>query len=159
MLPYAKLALIALEMCGTYSINTNSNKFVGDLKPITSPNKIIKFIDNYEKLNPRFKGIRKLKDILKFIKGGSASPIESRLFIKLCGSRKEGFYDCRGLTMNEPIRLSYEAAKIAGQAIVIPDILSKKLKVAIEYNSSQFHESNEQGQKDRRRRDALVYDG
>ena len=48
---------------------------------------------------------------------------------------------------------------IAGQDYIIPDISCKKKKVAIEYDSAQFHENTERGQRDKRRRDALVKDG
>ena len=61
--------------------------------------------------------------------------------------------------MNKSVNISKEAQRIAGQSIIIPDIFNEKKKVAIEYNSSQFHDNFEQGQKDQRRRDALVYDG
>ena len=85
--------------------------------------------------------------------------MESRLFIKLCGGRKYGLYECKNLKFNERVPLSSNARKIAGQDFVIPDLSSQKHKVAIEYNSAQFHEEIIQGQKDQRRRDALVHDG
>lgn len=158
-LPYSQLALIAFEMCGTYAIDPCARNFVSDLAPATTPKKIEQYVKDYARLNPHFKGKRKIEAILAILKEGAASPMESRLFIKLCGARKDGFYGCRGLDMNLPVQLSTEACKIAGQPIVYPDLLSSKFKIAIEYNSAQYHESNKQGQKDRRRRDALVYDG
>lgn len=146
-------------MCGTYSIDPISHKFIDNLAPLTTPENIKKFLSDFEKKNTKFKGKRTINNVVKFIEANSASPMESRLFIKLCGSRNEGFYSCRELIMNKQIQLSKEARKIAGQNVVIPDIVCEKLKLAIEYNSAQFHESSEQGQKDCRRRDALVYDG
>ena len=159
VLPYAQLALIALELCGKYSIDPQTHTFEKDLMPATTPKKIASFIKKYEKHNPHFRGKVKLNDVMNITRENSASPMESRLFIKLCGKRKEGFYGCRDLAMNQTVQLSEAAAKIAGQKIVVPDILNNKHKVAIEYNSAQYHESSEQGQKDARRRDALVYDG
>lgn len=159
LLPYPQLALIALEMCGTYAIDPSTRNFIGNLMPATTSKKVKEYINEYEKLNPHFKGKRKIKSIVNFLGEKSASPMESRLYIKLCGDRKEGFYGCRNLIMNQPVRLSEEACKIAGQPVVYPDLINLKHKVAIEYNSAQYHETNEQGQKDRRRRDALVYDG
>lgn len=159
VLPYAQLALIALELCGKYSIDPKTHTFVKDLMPATTPEKIAKFVKNYEKHNPHFRGKVKLNDAMDFVKENSASPMESRLFIKLCGKRKAGFYGCRDLSLNQSVQLSVDAAKIAGQKIVVPDIINQGRKVAIEYNSAQYHESSEQGQKDARRRDALVFDG
>lgn len=159
ILPYEHLALIALEFCGTYSIDPQTHNFEKDLTPATTPKMIENYIKCYEKHNPNFRGKSKLKDVVEFIKPNSASPMESRLFIKLCGKRKKGFYGCCDLEMNQPVKLSDDASKIAGQKIVTPDILNEKLKVAIEYNSAQHHESSDQRQKDARRRDALVHDG
>ncbi len=146
-------------MCGTYAIDPSTRDFVGDLKPTTNPEKIGKYVKEYERLNPHFKGKKKLSSISTFLEENSASPMESRLYIKLCGDRKEGFYGCRNFKMNQAVNLSEDACKIAGQAVVYPDLLNQKFKLAIEYNSAQYHESIEQGQKDRRRRDALMYDG
>ncbi len=85
--------------------------------------------------------------------------MESRLYVKLAGQKSKGLYECKDLRMNKEISLSTDASKISGQHIIKPDISHIRKKVAIEYDSSQFHETTEQGQKDKRRRDALVKDG
>ena len=97
--------------------------------------------------------------ICKYAKEQSASPMESRLYIKLCGPRIKGFYECKNIKLNQQVKLSNKAKLIAGQDIVVPDLSCKSKKVAIEYDSAKFHESTTQGQRDKRRRDALVYDG
>ena len=84
--------------------------------------------------------------------------MESRLYLKLCGPRTKGFYQCSNLKMNRAVKISAKAQRIAGQQYIIPDISNASNKVAIEYDSSQFHEETEQGQRDKRRRDALVHD-
>lgn len=159
LLSVEKLALIVLEMCGTYSINPINKNFERKLPLQITTESLKAYIKKYEKLNPGFHGVNNLKKICKFINNGAASPMESRLYIRLCGNRKNGYYGCTGLEMNKSVKLSKEAAKIAGQNIVIVDILCKRLKVAIEYNSAEYHENSAQGQKDSRRRDALVFDG
>lgn len=85
--------------------------------------------------------------------------MESRLYYKLCGPRNMGLYGCKDLIMNCDVQLSAGAKTISGQEFVRPDILCYKSKVAIEYDSAQYHENVSQGQRDKRRRDALVYDG
>ena len=159
-LNYYELALLIHEFMGTFSITNNlEEKFMTNLPPITTKKKLQKYIVLYKKTNPRFNGAAKIKDILNFTSENSASPMESRLYIKLCGPRLKGLYGCKNLKLNEGVELSNSASKIAGQRIIKPDISNKEHKVAIEYDSSQFHESVEQGQKDKRRRDALVHDG
>lgn len=159
ILPYEQLALISFEMCGTYTIDPCSHNFINNLKAQTSYSEINEYVNKYKKLNSKYKGSKNMQDVLKVLGENSASPMESRLFLKLCGPRNRGFYGCKDLTMNSPVQLSSKAAKVAGQSIVIPDISCVKSKVAIEYNSTMYHENQKQGQKDRRRRDALVYDG
>lgn len=100
-----------------------------------------------------------MKQMCPLLEKNSASPMESRLFAKLCGPRKLGLYGCKNLKFNVPAKVSAEALQIAGQRQIIPDLSCAKKRVAIEYNSTQYHESSIQGQKDQRRRDALVHDG
>lgn len=159
ILSWEQLALISMEMCGSYSFDVKTNEFIKNLKPQTSLSKIKTYVHNFEKLNQRYPNIKSVHKVLQTTNNGSASPMESRLYIRLCGERKDGFYGCTGLELNKPIQLSNKASKIAGQKVVVVDILCKKSKVAIEYNSAQYHENSIQGQKDSRRRDALVLDG
>ena len=158
-LPYEQLFLVALELCGTYTLCTQNGNFASGIPAITTPEKLRDYLNKYKRLNYNVCGIDKLNAICNLVEANSASPMESRLFIKLCGGRKYGLYECKNLKFNECVPLSSSARKIAGQDFVIPDLSSQKHKVAIEYNSAQFHEELIQGQKDHRRRDALVHDG
>lgn len=159
VLQFENLCLLILEMCGTYSIDEEQCNFVSEIRPITTIEKIYNFTLRYKNAIPYAKGTKNVLQALKFLKDGSASPMESRLFIKLCGPRTKGFYGCKNLKFNRKIDISIAAQKIAGQNLIIPDIVNLEHKVAIEYDSSKFHENIQQGQKDKRRRDALVYDG
>ena len=159
LLPFLQFCLIAYEFCGTFTIDHNTKNFVNNIEPITNKIKIENFIAKIEKKNKNAKSIKIIKNLLEVLEDGAASPMESRLFLKLCGNRKLGLYGCKNLKFNQNIEMSTQAQKIAGQRIIIPDIVNKQRKVAIEYNSSMFHEDSVQGQKDQKRRDALVYDG
>lgn len=159
-LSYCELALLIHEFCGTYSISNNPEiGFINDIPPLTSISKLKSFIKQYSSTTSNIRNIRNLKDILNFASNDSASPMESRLFIKLSGPRSKGLYGCKNLKLNKKIQLTNSASRISGQRTIKPDISNIKEKVAIEYDSSQFHENSEQGQKDKRRRDALVKDG
>lgn len=159
-LNYYELALLVLEFCGNYSIaNDTAAGFINDIMPITSVERIHEFVEQYSKDFCPIKGLKNLKEILAFASDYSNSPMESRLFIKLCGPKSKGLYGCKGLELNKRVSVSDSASKIAGQKTIIPDISNKLKRVAIEYDSAQFHENTEQGQRDKRRRDALVKDG
>lgn len=159
-LNYIELSLLCMEFCGTYSINNLQPQVLQtNIKPITSISKILKYVDKYSKINKWARGIKKLRFVLKYVKDNSSSPMESRLFLKLCGPKNLGLYGCKNFTLNTSVPLSKKSKRICGQSIVVPDISNKSYKIAIEYDSAQFHESTIQGQKDKRRRDALVNDG
>lgn len=158
-LNYEELFLLILELCGSYSINPLDKSFVNNIFPITNIKTIKNYLARYKNMNPYAKGVNKLLKICKYAKNDSASPMESRLFIKLCGPKIQGLYECKNLKLNQKINISKKAQLIAGQNIIIPDISSRKNKVAIEYDSAQFHENTTQSQRDKRRRDALVHDG
>ena len=85
--------------------------------------------------------------------------MESRLYIKIAGPRSKGLYGCKKLIFNKTTKISNSAKKIAGQEYIRPDLSNATNKVAIEYDSAVFHKNTEQAQRDKRRRDALVYDG
>lgn len=158
-LNYFELALLVHEFCGTFSIQNNQEGFINDIPTLTTVMKLKKFVSACTDKISQINGLRNLKSILEFASDNSASPMESRLFIKLCGKRFLGMYGCKNLKQNRKIFISKEASQIAGQNYIIPDISCLSKKVAIEYDSSQFHETSEQGQRDKRRRDALVNDG
>ena len=158
-MPIEALALIAFEFCGTYSINPLSGQLQTVVNQIMTTKSFETYLSQYLNFHSYTKGKKKLQEIVKILADNAASPSEARLYIKLCGDRKFGLFGCKNLEMNKSVKISKEAQRIAGQAIIVPDIINEKKKIAIEYNSSQFHENFEQGQKDQRRRDALVYDG
>lgn len=158
-LNYEELFLLILELCGSYSINPLDNSFTNNIYPITDIKTIKNYLTRFKNMNPYAKGVNNLLRICKYAQNASASPMESRLYIKLCGPKKQGLYECKGLKLNQKINISKKAQLIAGQDYIIPDITCIKKKVAIEYDSAQFHENTTQGQRDKRRRDAMVHDG
>ena len=101
----------------------------------------------------------KTKKVAMELKSNSASPQESRLFIKLCLPRKYGSYGVKGFVFNKPIKLSQRSYNILGQTTIKPDLVNEATKVAIEYDSAAFHENSEQNKRDKLRLDALHNDG
>lgn len=158
-LTFESLFLLVCELCGTYSLDVKNNTFVPGQIPATTINKVNKYKDTLLKSQKYFRGKTILNKVLLIAKDRSFSPMESKLLLKLSGPRNMGMYGIKNIELNSPVKLSKEASLIAGQNIVVPDLSIPLYKVAIEYDSSQFHENITQGQKDKRRRDALVQDG
>lgn len=158
--PVEHVMMYGLEMCGTYSMPIiEGADFNNELTPITNSRKIIKYVKNLENSYLRFKGIRKAKYASGMLRDFSASPRESMLYILLCIARKFGGFAVDGIELNQPIRLTKGAAKICGQKTIIPDLSIKKKKIAIEYDSNQFHDNSRQNIIDKSRLNALAHDG
>lgn len=153
------LSLMLMEFAGTYTITPETQQATNVNSKLISFNQSTNYLNKYCNLNKNGHGLHKIAKAITFCAENSASPMESRLYIKLCGPRSLGFYGCKNLKMNAPINVSNKSALIAGQKTIVPDISCIKKKVAIEYDSSQFHENVIRDQKDKRRRDALVNEG
>lgn len=158
VLSFEQLFLLISELCGSYSLDVANRDFETGLAPATSIEKVKKFKNTLLKDVDFFKGQTQLNKVLQYARDNSFSPMESKLLLKFSGPRCLGMYGIKGLDLNKPVKLSKKASLIAGQSTVIPDLSISKYKVAIEYDSAQFHEDVKQGQKDKRRRDALVKD-
>lgn len=160
ILSIEKLMLLGLEICGNYTVLPNPDSSLStNIRPLTSTEKIQDYVLKFIKYNPGFKGCRKVLDVIKFLKNNSASPLESRLYTILCFPRKYGGYGLKNAVLNKEISLSKHASKIVRQKIIKPDICVQKKKIAIEYDSDQFHDNSFQNRKDKLRLDALTYDG
>lgn len=89
----------------------------------------------------------------------SASPQESRLYIILTLPRSYGGFGVKNLKFNCRIGLSKEAQTICGKKHIKPDLCNPKTKIAIEYDSDAYHSEISQNRTDKKRLDALMYDG
>ena len=156
---YEKLMLLGYEICGTYSYNENSPiGFSNNISPLTSVQNILNFIVKLQKCSYNFPGLKNAKKAADYLLDCSASPQESRLSILLAGPRSVGAFGLKNCCLNRKVKLSNKAASICNQPYVYPDICILNKKIAIEYDSDYFHDEN-QNRKDKRRINALQYDG
>lgn len=166
---FETLVMLGNEFCGCY-VSTKDEAFDMDApvkgfasayQPITSTDKILRLITLLRRNGHHnyFKGINKATEALKCITNNSFSPRESMIYAMLSGPRKYGMFGIKDIKMNNKIKLSYDAAQIAGQSTIYVDLCIPKYKIAIEYDSRMFHEQVAQGQRDKRRADALTFSG
>lgn len=152
--------LVGYELCGNYSFSENNQEgFIANVEPLTNKTNILKYINKLDKLNNEYKGLSKAKSFANSIYENSNSPQESRACILLCSKRSDGGYGLKGFKLNQKIPLSKEAAQICFQNTIMPDLSNTANKIAIEYDSSEFHDNFEQNQKDKLRINALQHDG
>lgn len=156
----AMLALLGLELCGTFSLsNIPENRFCKEIRPLTSIDKIRAYIAKLDKLPRKPRYLQKAKEIAKYLADGSASPQESRLWTALCLPPKYGGFGLGGFKMNAKVLLSKEASSLVGAKYIRPDISNEVSKIAIEYDSDAYHDNELQNRKDKMRINALHHDG
>lgn len=156
--PQIRLMLLAMELCGNYALDLNSK--TGFINKIPQATNISKLKSATTKINGLYFGKSEIaQDTLKWIGENSASPAESKLFLLLCGPRKLGLFQVRTLLLNYRIDLSNEASAICKFSSIRPDLCNPQVKLAIEYDSKQFHENVEANQNDKSRLVALQHDG
>ena len=148
-----------MEICGRYSIDPqNSDNFVNNCMPITTPKSISNYIKLLKKEKSYIHGLRNAEFVATLLSPNSFSPQESRLYIILTAPHKVGGFGVKDLVLNEPVNLSKEAVEICGQDIIIPDISSSNKKIAIEYDSDTFHDDSNQNRRDKLQINALKHD-
>ena len=137
-----ELALILCEMMGTYSLNPGRpGGMVQRPRPMTD-------LGSIEGLLPAcggIKGCRTLARAAKLAFPGSASPMETKLTLRLCLPVCKGGYGLKLLSLNAPVEVERIGKGFSDKGIRRPDILiapwpgSGASPVAIEYDGEDYH--------------------
>lgn len=160
ILKFSDLMLAGLELCGSFTISKDiTQNLTTDINQVTSKTKIINFLNKLHAQNSHAQSIWYAKMAAHYLADGSNSPQESRLFIMLCGPRRYGGYGIKNMLLNQGVKLSNKSKKILNQNFIYPDICNKDKKIAIEYDSKEFHDNTDQNTKDKLRIDVLQRDG
>ncbi len=141
-LPELELALILCEMMGTYSLAPGRpGGMVQRPRPVTDPGSIERFLASCRGI----KGCRALARAARLAFPGSASPMETKLTMRLCWPVSKGGYGLKLLSLNAPIEVERLGEGPVGKAVRKPDILiapwpgSGASPVAIEYDGEDYH--------------------
>lgn len=151
-LPFGALLALGYELCGCYPLE---GKEYLVRHPLCSPNRLTAFCSKLR----RFKGSEAAKAAARYVLAKSASPAETSLAIIATTPRNYGGFGVKGARLNEPVRLSCEAERIAHGSMLVCDILWPEFGVAFEYDSSLYHSNATQLSRDSRRRSALAAQG
>jgi hypothetical protein len=142
-----QLILLGLQLC--------SHKHGKPYEAITTKEKIEAFLANA--LGHR--GHRKAMRALKYVKNGSASIMESLMYMILTLPYALGGYGLDGAVFNHRIEINGDVRQILGKNNCYADLYYKKAKLAVEYDSFAYHKSPFEQGKDNIRADALEKQG
>lgn len=132
-----RMALVACEFAGSYRLAAGDKNTTYDLAPLMTCEDAYAFARS----TPRPYGIKRLQTALDLAFNHSASPMESALALMLTLPPKMGGYGLPRPTLNEELSTGEWAAFWDGGDIVTPDLLWREARLAIEYESDEFHGS------------------
>lgn len=142
-----QLILLGLQLC--------SHPQGKPSEAITSKQKLSAFLAQ----TAGHRGHRKALRALKYVENGSASIMESIMYMILRLPNSLGGYGLDGAVFNHEIKLTGEARKLLGQNRCFADLYYKKEKLAVEYESFAHHSSPSEQSRDIMRADALERQG
>lgn len=143
---------LALEMCGSYAIDVHDEQ-MGFCKrpPLTSASKLQAYANRLHKQNGGAKSLHHLR----YVADNSASPRETALCMLLCMPPRFGGYGLALPELNKRIELSPSAQLVLGNRYFECDLYWVDKRVAVEYDSAQYHTAQEKQERDAIRRNLL----
>lgn len=153
--PIIELVMFGMQICGTYALDPLAPAGYRDhIEPLTSTDRLRRFESQLQRLNPRSPSV----NALRWVTDGSASPMETAVFLSLCLPPLYGGYGFPVPQLNQKIALGNEAAKMALQRSITPDMTWPDRMVCVEYDSD-LHATSSGIARDARRRSTLGYLG
>lgn len=151
-LGFGQLANLIMELCGTYNRLPDSSQTLYGCAPCTS----VQRIQSFARTSRSLKGTSALLRACEFALDNSASPRESALVLLLCAPYCEGGYGLPLPQMNYRIATEASSPASVRRRDLFIDLCWPKHRLAVEYDSAEFHAADERLENDACRRDALV---
>lgn len=149
--PFPELIRIGMELCGTYSMDENSEEGFRGREPLSSTTALERFILK----SGGATGAKQARRALRYIANGSASPAETNLTILLCLPTSLGGFGLPLPQLNKQIEIGKGGKAITRKQFFKCDLLWPEIRTAIEYDSDSWHTGQEQQADDASRRNAL----
>ena len=136
------LVQIGMELCGHYRmVGALSNSLVRSRRTIyncdvlTTPERIRDFLANVR----GFPGISRARRAARYLVSGSASPMETILYLLLCLPRTLGGYGMPAPSLNVKRGVNKSASKFTFARTLVPDLYWSEARLDVEYDSEEFH--------------------
>lgn len=142
-----RLAEIGLNLCGRYYINLDTGDIDDRLEFLTTPARISRYLDK----TPDLRGSVKARKALRWVKGNSGSPAESKMVIQFGNPLWSGGFGLPFTHLNYDVSAG-RLANLTEQDDFCIDYVNPRLKQGLEYDGKDAHQD---ASKDKRRRNAL----
>ena len=150
-LPLVKLIELGLELCGTYSLPVNNGETLYGHPRLTNVNSLKAFTIQMKGI----KGQSKATRALRFIANGSASPMETKLFMLLTLKYVFGGYGLLAPKLNKRVDPRKAAKQMENKKYFVCDLFWPQANLAVEYDSDANHTGSDRINDDSKKRTAL----
>lgn len=135
---------IGMELCGTYALRPSALEEKADRDySLVDATRFQRHVETWKKL----RGLAAARDVANYLTNGSASPMETKLYLLLCLPQKYGGYNFVRPELNPPLDVPLSARQAFRQDKVKPDMLWRKFGIVVEYDGS-YHDDERQMARD-----------
>ena len=148
-LSFADALALGMELCGTFALRPDE-PFWDEAKrnyQLLSAVSLKRKVNAWKDVH----GLQMARKAAAHLADGSASPMESAVYLLLCLPQQYGGYHLEAPELNAQIELAREDQNLLRQLTVKPDLLWRKRKHIVEYDG-EYHEDPAQLAKDARRK-------
>ena len=143
-LSFVEALELGMELCGTYALRPEGLEDSAQRNhALINADTLSKRLENWEDL----RGLPLARKVSKYLAGGSASPMETKLYLLLCLPLLYGGYNLGRPELNPKLDLTPAEMEIVRTTNVKPDLLWEKQKLIVEYDGRQ-HEEEQQSKHD-----------
>ena len=149
-----EMLAIGMEFCGTYALRSSENGEEGQAPrnyTLTHAGQLRRRYDSWRGLH----GVENARRMARYLVDGSASPMESALYLLLCLPPALGGYNFPRPELNPEIPLRPNGREILRQQKVKPDMLWHDRHLVLEYDG-EYHNNPDQALKDEMRRAVMT---
>ena len=150
-LSFVEALELGMELCGTYALRPDSLEGMAQRDyALIDSDALGRHVESWREL----RGLVMARKVSRYLTGGSASPMETKLFLLLCLPLQYGGYNLGLPELNPKFDLAPDEMEILRGSSVKPDMLWRKQKLVIEYDGRQ-HEDEQQARYDAMRKTIL----
>ena len=151
IVPMTTALEIGMEFCGTYALRSFGIEEKGDRSyTLMSAARFRRHVNVWNGMH----GLVQARKVATYLENGSASPMETKLYLLLCLPQKYGGYNLDRPELNGEVDTPEDAKLILRQNKIRPDLLWRNGHVVVEYDG-EYHNDPQQAVRDELRRSIL----
>lgn len=129
-LPFRELVEYYFELCGSYSLGTDSSSSYTERFPLTSTERLKQFFNSITRCD----GLALARKAIQCVRDGCRSPMETSFVMMLTLPKSEGGLGIKGIETDYEVQVTAAAKNLTRRKKFFMDAYLKKSRTDIEYN-------------------------